>query len=166
MSREQNGFTLLEILIGIGITGVMSLAAVGLIFYQLYGTASVKTDVGASQELNNADRWIGQDVMMADETNLTDGGGVENTLILSWTDRYEFSNIPHTCMYSVNNSILYRNYDGILTAEARDISGVEFSINDNILNVTVSCTPETWEAKTVDRTFSVYLRTAEATSLQ
>ncbi|MFC1901048.1 type II secretion system protein J [Chloroflexota bacterium] len=166
MNVRQKGFTLLELLVGLAITGVISLAALGLIFYQLNGTAAIKTCVSASHELTNADRWIGQDVMMAENTNLIDGGKAENNLSLSWTDRYEFSNIPHTCNYSLDNGSLIRNYDGTEITVARNITYVEFSQNNNMLEVLLSCTPQTLEARTVDKTISVYFRTVEEATLQ
>ena len=166
MKVRQKGFTLLEIVVGLSISAALSCAAVGLIFYEISGTSEIKTSVCASSELTSADRWIGQDVMMAESTNLINGGASSSNLSLSWIDRYEFSNIPHTCTYSVDNSTLIRNYDGVEYIIAKDITYTEFSLNNNILEVKISCTPQTLESRTVDKTFSVYLRTLEVTAIQ
>lgn len=166
MKAKQKGFTLLEILVGLSISSVLSLAALGLILCELNGTAAIKNSISAADELASAERCIGKDVMMAESTNLANGGASSSNLSLSWTERYEFSNMPHTCTYSVDNCTLIRNYDGVEFIIARNITYAEFSLNNNILGVSLSCTPITFESRTVDKTFSVYLRTLEAVAIQ
>ncbi|MFC1921037.1 hypothetical protein ACFLYQ_04860 [Chloroflexota bacterium] len=104
--------------------------------------------------------------MMAESTNLVDGGLADNNLSISWVDRYEFTNIPHTCMYSLDDSKLIRNYDGITTTVARNITHLEFSRNNNVLEVLIHCKPQTWKSKTVEKTFCIYLRAADEVTVQ
>ncbi len=166
MKARQKGFTLLEVLVGLSISSVMSLAAMGLILVELNGTGAIKNSISATDELASAERYIGKDVMMAESTNLVNGGASSSNLSLSWTDRYEFTNTPHSCTYSVDNCTLLRDYDGIKYGIAKNITYAEFSLNNNILEVTLYCTPVTYESRTVDKTFSIYLRTLEAVSMQ
>jgi prepilin-type N-terminal cleavage/methylation domain-containing protein len=166
MKTKQKGFTLLEILVGLSMSSVLCFGALGLILCELNGTAAIKNSISAADELEGAERFIGKDVMMAESTNLVSGGVSSSNLSLSWIERYEFSNIPHTCTYSVDNCTLIRNYDGFELTVARNITYTEYSLNNNILEVMISCTPQTLESRTVDKTFSVYLRTLEAATIQ
>jgi prepilin-type N-terminal cleavage/methylation domain-containing protein len=166
MKAKQKGFTLLEILVGLSISSMLSLGALGLILCELNGTAAIKNSISAADELASAESCIGKDVMMAESTNLVNDGASSSNLSLAWTERYEFSNIPHTCTYSVDNCTLIRNYDGFEFIVARNITYTGFSLNNNVLEVMLSCTPQTLESRTVDKTFSVYLRTLEAAAIQ
>ena len=58
---------------------------------------------------------------------------------------------------------LRRDYDGIVTTVARNISQIEFSQAGRLLTVSISCTPQWWKSATVEKKYSVYLRTAEDT---
>ena len=79
----------LEFIVGLAIVGLVVIGALGLIFHELKGTAIAKTHVSAAYEIGNAARWITQDVMMAEQTNLVDGAQSIDQLNLTWIDKYE-----------------------------------------------------------------------------
>ncbi len=168
ISRQygQKGMTLIELMVSLAITGMVVSGALGLIFHEFRGTAIAKTYVTAAHEIGNAARWISQDAMMTESSGLVDGAQPTDKITLTWIERYDFANIPHSSIYSLYGNELHRDYDGIITTVARNITGVEFSQIGNLLEVSISCTPQWWNPKTVERTYSIYLRAAEGGTVQ
>ena len=160
---KQEGSTLLELLAGMAITALIIGAIVGLIFQEWSGTATAKTSVTVAHEIRNAARWISQDGMMAENTDLVEEADLVDNLTMTWIERYDFANIPHSSSYFLEGTQLRRDYDGIVTTVARNISQIEFSQAGRLLTVSISCTPQWWKSTTVEKKYSVYLRTAEDT---
>ena len=147
---------MLETVAGVAIVAMISIGTVALINYEVKSTATARTSVTASHEIEKAACWITKDGMMAESTNITD-----STLEMNWIERYEFANAPHSSSYYLDGTDLCRNYDGIVTKVAQNISEVEFSRDSDVLNVSICCSPP-WigQDRTVTKTFCVYLRTA------
>lgn len=159
---SQKGTTLLELIIVMGISAMIMSGVVGLVSHEFRGTAIAKTSVTAAHEIGNASRWLSQDGMMAESTNLVEGANPVNCLNLTWIERYEFVNIPHSSSYYLEGTRLRRDYDGTVVTVAQDISKIEFSQTGRVLTVSLSCGPP-WGAPegTVQKTYRVYLRAAE-----
>lgn len=168
ISRQygQKGMTLIELLVSLAITGMVVSGALGLIFHEFRGTAIAKTYVTAAHEIGNAARWISQDAMMAESSGLVDGAQPTDKITLTWIERYDSANIPHSSTYSLNGNELHRDYDGLITTVAKNITDIEFSRTGDLLKVLISCTPQWWNSKTVERTYSIYLRAAEGGTIQ
>ncbi len=158
---RQKGMTLLELLVAMAIAAMVISGAVALIFQEYSGTAMAKTSVTVAHEIANAARWISQDGMMADSTDLVEGAQPANNLTLTWIERHDFANIPHSSSYYLEGTELRRNYDGSVTTVARHISKVAFSQTGRLLTMSISCTPQWWNSTTVEKTYRVYLRPAE-----
>ena len=158
---KQKGATLLELLAAMAITALIITGIVGLIFQEFSGTATAKTSVTVAHEIGNAARWLSQDGMMAESTNLVEGAHPADNLTLTWIERRDFANIPHSSSYYLEGTQLYRDYDGTVTIVARDISKIEFSQTGYLLTVSISCTPRWWKSTTTEKTYRIYLRTAE-----
>jgi len=159
---RQKGMTLLELMAGMAIGAMIMTGVVALISQEFRGTAIARTCVTATHEVGNAARWLSQDGMMAESTDLVEGADPVDHLTLTWIERYDFANIPHSSSYSLSGTQLCRDYDGTVTTVARNISKVEFSQTGRILTVSVSCTPPWWvPTGTVQKTYRIYLRTAE-----
>jgi len=150
-----------ELLAAMAITALVLSGVVALIFQEWSGTAIAKTSVTVAHEIRNAARWISQDGMMAASTDLVEEADPVDHLTLTWIERYDFINIPHSSSYSLEGTQLRRDYDGIVTIVARDISKIEFSQTGRLLTVSISCTPRWWKSATVEKRYSIYLRTAE-----
>ena len=159
--NKQKGATLLELVVGMAITGLIVLGVVGLIGHEMRSTATARACVTVSDEIENAARWISHDGMMAENTNLIVDTLPVNDLTLSWVERYEFLNVPHNCSYYLSGNELCRNYDGTVTTVARHISGIKFSRTGDCIQFSISCTPP-WigQSRTVEKTYRVYLRSA------
>ncbi|MFC1930535.1 hypothetical protein ACFLWE_01420, partial [Chloroflexota bacterium] len=90
-----------------------------------------------------------------------------DNVTLTWVERYDFANIPHSSNYYLSGTNLRRKYDGTETTIARGISNTEFSQTGNLLTVTISCSPDFWETSgPVTKTYSVYLRAAQSLQQQ
>ncbi len=153
--------TILELMVSMGISAVIASGTLGLIFQEIEGTAVAKTSVAAAHELGNAARRISQDIIMAESTDLVEGAGPVGSVTLTWTERYDFANIPHSSSYSLVGTELRRNYDGVVTTVGRDISAIEFSRTGGLLTVAISVSPQWWAfSGTVRKTYQVYLRVA------
>ncbi|MFC2069974.1 type II secretion system protein J [Chloroflexota bacterium] len=162
---RQKGMTLIELVISLSIAAMIACTASGLIIYELKGTTSAKIHVSAAHEIGNAARFLCKDVMMAENTDLIDGDQPVNELNLTWINRYEFSNVPYSCTYSLNGTTLQRYFNGTLTDIARNITCIEYSIDGEILQVSISYTSQSWYPKTVVKTYGIYLRTGETSEL-
>lgn len=157
---RQKGMTLLELMAAMAIMVLVMVGALAVIFQEYGGTDIAKTKVTAAHEISNAARRISQDGMMAENTNLTEEVDPVNQLTLNWIDRYDFANIPHSSNYTLYGTELRRNYDGVETTVARNISQLEFSQSGDLLTVSISCTPQWWAPdRTVQKTYRIYLRT-------
>ncbi len=155
----QRGMTLLELLAAMAIGAMVMTGAVGLIFHEYKGTEAAKSTVTAAQEIGNAARWISKDGMMAESTDLVEGGDPVDHLTLTWTERYDFVNIPHSSSYSLSGAQLRRNYDGTEGTAAREISKIEFSQSGGLLTVSISYTSRWYTSeRTVQKTYRIYLR--------
>ncbi|MFQ6122884.1 MAG: prepilin-type N-terminal cleavage/methylation domain-containing protein [Dehalococcoidales bacterium] len=159
---RQKGMTLLELLAAMAIAAMLISGVLALVFQEYRGTDITKTTVTAAHEIGNAARWISQDAMMAESTDLVEGADPVNYLTLTWVERHDFADIPHSSNYSLWGTELQRNYDGTETTVARNISKVEFSQTGDLITVSISCTPRWWAPeRTVQKTYRVYLRPEE-----
>ena len=158
----ERGATLLELMLGMAVTGMIVCGVVGLIYQEFSGTAHAKTPITAAHEIGNAARILSQDAAMAASTDLVVGAQPRNYVTLTWMQRQDFVDLPHSCGYWLEGGELRRNYDGNVTTVARNISSVEFSQTGRLLIVSISCTPRWWIIEdTIEKTYHIYLRPTE-----
>ena len=67
---EQRGFTLVEMLISIGILGIVAPLLTLALFQILTFTERSRAGFEAQADTRNASAWISQDIVMAQDTNL------------------------------------------------------------------------------------------------
>jgi prepilin-type N-terminal cleavage/methylation domain-containing protein len=158
---SQKGATLLELVVGMAIFGMIAIGTVTLLNNEVTGTAAARASVTTSDQIRGAARWLCQDGSMAESTNLVDGAQPVDNLALSWVERYECINLPHTCSYTLSGDELRRDYDGTVTTVAQYISGIKFSQTGDVLIVSISCTPP-WigQNQIIEKTYRIYLRAA------
>jgi len=83
--RNQKGFTLIEMLVVIALTGIIAAAATMAIHQVLTGTVLSNDQNTAINQVRNAGYWISRDALMAQSVNIT--GASDFPLTLRWTDR-------------------------------------------------------------------------------
>jgi len=141
--NNQKGMTLVELLVALTITAVI----IGGLSIAIYMITSVtergNADTSALHNMEKAAYWISNDARMANTTDLSDGGSPADSITLQWIDGNGNNHYSH---YWLSGTNLQRDYDGIITVVAWDISSIEFSISGNILTFRTESTPPTrWQ---------------------
>lgn len=154
----QRGATLLEFVLATSISAVVVIGLVALLFHEFRGSAIANTAITAAQEISNAARLLNEDGMMAESTSLVQGAPPVDSLTLTWSDQSSFADLSQYASYYLDGTDLLRDRDGNVMLVARNISGIEFSQDGNMLTVSISCTPDWGTERTVRKTYRVYLR--------
>ena len=131
--EEQAGFTLVEVLVSVGILSVI-MGTIGLGLFQSIGTQAIIIDDGhAIYELRKGLSWFGEDLMMAQSTDLVDAAPATSTVTFNWTNEYADASDSHSSIYSLVGGDLVRTYDGNSHAVARGVLSVSFTRSGDII---------------------------------
>ncbi len=148
MKKGQKGFTLLELLITVAITGLI-VGFLGTAIYQIITVTEYSNDrMIAMHELQNAAHWFSRDGQMAS----TASGG--NELVLALPD-------DSSITYAVVDTELCRTAGDSQMTLARNVSDLSFSIENRIITMTVTSSPAGRPNVSEQRTYKVYLRPTE-----
>ena len=139
----QAGFTLIEIVAAVAITGLIGLGASIATAQVLTQTTRNNDYTLASRNTLNALYWISLDASMAQSINGTDGFPQTEDLSLSWKD---WDNNEYSANYTLENGVLKRIYseNGQVTTtviasyidSGASMTYCEF--DNNILTVTIT----------------------------
>jgi prepilin-type N-terminal cleavage/methylation domain-containing protein len=156
-NKDQKGFTFVEILIAIAITG-FAVSGIAMAISQMFNVhASASNRVTAIRQVQNAGFWVSQDAQQAQTVELSEGEPEENPvgtkfpLTLTWKD---WDGAEHQVVYTLENMTggpkqLKRSYyvDGGLVSETivaeyivpgLALTHLEFTDNKLILMITAS----------------------------
>ncbi len=88
LSKNQKGFTLIEVLIVILLTGIMSAAITGVILYVLNVNMATANRMTAVRQVRNVGFWVNPDFQMAEDIDTADDVGTSGLelITLGWTD--------------------------------------------------------------------------------
>ena len=113
IKREQKGFTIVELLISIGILGIIAPLLALALFQILTFTERGRAGFEAQADTRNASAWMSQDIVMAQETDLivpTDSEPfkvIDNPICgtdvvgFTWTDKFKDRDNEHEVTYCV-----------------------------------------------------------------
>ncbi len=146
--KGQRGFTLVELLIATATTGLI-VSFLGTAIYQIITIPEYGNDrMIAMHELQNAAHWVSLDGQMA----RTASGGDELALTLP-----DDSSIT----YSLVGTELRRTAGESQMTLARNISSISFSVENRIITMTITSSPEGRANVSEQGTYKVYLRPTE-----
>jgi len=170
---SQKGFTLIEILVAMAVSGML-LSGLVIAIFQTFGiTSRSSTQITALENIKNAAYRISNDVRMAATANLTGGD-----LVLFWTSwytwnedtqQYELNPVDYRCEYTLSGTNLERIYDPdtsvagneVTTTVGRYISDIQFSRQGEIILVTITASPEGRPETAEQKTYHMYLQPKE-----
>jgi prepilin-type N-terminal cleavage/methylation domain-containing protein len=165
---REKGFTLIETLATLAITSLL-LAVIVLTIYTIIVTNDRGNDrVTALTDINGAVYAIKNDLMMAQDTDLTIGVP-KNSVNLEWYD-YTSSfgtdfQTYHSSSYQLVGRELQRTYDGDMSIVGRNVISLSFeqsidlSLSSIAVIISTSDSPDDSRVETLQ--FSVHLRSEE-----
>ena len=150
---SSGGFTLVEMLVGIGIMGL----AVGFIGAALFQTVGLSKewsdDVLATKETRHAASWFARDALNAQTVDLADGAPPVSSVTIDWTDQ---DDVAHTAVYAIVGERLVRSFGGASITVARQVVSASFSRSDQVITFSLTVTAAGGTTETND--LSVYAR--------
>ena len=161
MALDRRGFTLVEMLVGLGILAT----CVGLVSSGLFQVFSFQTsfqdDVVATKDLRHVGSWFAGDVLKAKAA--VDGNGeplvcgqAATSATLTWSDT---SGVAHTSTYRVSGTSLERDLDGAVITLARQVISAGFSLCGKLL--TLDLAVEAQPGRTETMSLQTYIRKLE-----
>lgn len=141
---NQKGFTLLELLVALGVGSVLLTGIVLSIHNTVWGTDRSNSHVVALADINHAVLSLKKNIQMAQDTDLIDGDPIpKNSVTLTWTDYTGFDESDdktHYVTYTLSGTQLQRDYDGTMSIVARNITSLGFTRNDRIVTTNITAT--------------------------
>jgi len=161
---RQKGFTLIEILVVMGVGSVILMAALLSVQQVMVGTDRSNSQVVALADINQAVLRIKRDLIMTQETDLTDGVP-QSSVTLSWTDYTSFGSEnqtrSHSSSYTLSGTDLLRNYDGTVSIAGRQITSLGFTQDGRIISVVITATGPGASQRSKTLKFSAFIRAEE-----
>lgn len=141
MSGRQRGFTLLELVVSVGLTAMLAPIIVSATFNIVRGTDRVNSKTVALADIESASTRINLDLSMAQDVLdlatldplATCGTGTSPSMRMEWLDLSDWAgpNPEHYSEYHIapGTTLLLRNYDGAVSIVARHITTLSFCQN-------------------------------------
>ena len=143
--NAQKGMTLVELIVAVAVTGVI-VTFLGTAIYQILTVTGFGNDwLTAGHELENAAYWLNRD----GQQSITASGGSGLSLTLSDNS---------TVTYALTGTELRRTAGGNNMILARNIASLNFSVNNRIITMSLTSTPEGRDNVSENGTYQVYLR--------
>ena len=144
----QKGMTMMELLVAIAVTGII-VVFLGTAIYQIINVSEYGNDrLTAMHELQNAAHWFTLDAQKA-VTASADGD-----LLLTISETTSIT-------YALVGTELRRTEDDSQTILARNISSADFSIDNRLITMSLTSSPEGLDNVSENGTYKVFLRPSE-----
>jgi len=148
MTANERGLTTVDLVMAIAVTGLI-VTFLGTSIYQIFTVSGYGNDrLIAMHELQNAAYWFGFDGQGAKSA----AAGSE--LVLTQTDN-------STITYSLTGTELRRTADGGQMTVARNITSAGFFMDNRVITMSLTSSPEGRHGVSEQGTYMVYLRPAE-----
>ena len=143
INKHQNGFTLVELLVVLAITALLTGGITVSIFQVLNINSFGNTHMLAVRQVQNAGYWVSHDAQMAQTISpANDSDGFP--LTLDWTEYWDGD--LHHVVYTIEDTDLWRDYDGQRTLIAQYIDS---ATNCNFTSGGAFTLPDTNDAFTI-----------------
>lgn len=143
--NKENGYTLVELLVTIAITGII-FVVVGTVMFQLSTVSGYGNDkLTVSHDLQNAAYWFNLDGQMA----LSAAGSSS----LTWT-------LPgsQTITYALSGTNLQRNNGTSTLTLSQNISALSFSVQGRLVSMNITSSISERTAVSEQNVYNVYIR--------
>jgi len=151
INKNQKGFTLVELIVAIAITGLI-ISAITVTIFQLFSiSARSDSHMLAVRQVQNAGYWISHDAQMAQqEPVIVNDGGQLESIFLTWEG---WDTTLHEVTYTLEDTELKRSYwndtgetSEILVAQYinPDSAKTKCDFTDGVLTLTVTASVGTW----------------------
>lgn len=148
MIKREQGFTLVELVVVTAITGFI-LSVLGVAIHHVVTIPEQGNDrITAMHELQNVAHWVNLDGQMAQSA----AGG--NELVLTMPD-------SSTIGYTVVGTDLYRATSTSNRTLAQNITSANFSVQNRIITMDITSSPEGRWSVSEDGTYKICLRPSE-----
>lgn len=162
---KQRGFTLIEVLVTVGIIAVLMPVTVLSIYQISVGSIRDRNQMIALNDANFAVTHIKNDIEMAQTSTLTDGNPTPSSSVtFNWIEyaRFESSGITlHSSTYTLVGTDLHRTYDGHMSIIGRHITSLGFTQTGKVVTATITATSPPPEQRSKTLTFSSRMRPDE-----
>ncbi|MBI2856107.1 MAG: type II secretion system protein [Chloroflexi bacterium] len=155
---NQKGFTLLTLVVGLGILGLLSSSAGAVVSQSVRSSYKGNDTLGAFNTIENAGFWISRDGRMADTTDLINGGGPVSSVTLQWIDQFDLGSVQHSSTFELVGNEVRRTYDGVTRTLARNVSSLSFSLSNSLITVIIESSPPGFAGVREQRSYLIYLR--------
>lgn len=151
---------LLELLVGLAVTGIIISGLVTALFQLERGFDRGNTQTTLNRAVDNAMLWIGDDVIMAKTITGSGCSSPPGTCFqLKWTEYYNGANTSHTITYALDAS---QNLTRTLDANPAQtvgtgITAITYSASGRQVTVTLTDSATSWIAGTLTETSSYVL---------
>jgi prepilin-type N-terminal cleavage/methylation domain-containing protein len=146
--KTQRGYTLVELLVTLAISGIIFTAA-GSAIYQLSTVSGFGNDkLTANHELQNAAYWFNLDGQSAQSAE------AGKSLIYHLPD-------GRTITYDLNGANLVRTEGSSHMTLAQNIRQVSFKVQDRMVDLDITSSPQGRANVSEQRNYKVYLRSLE-----
>ena len=148
--RSQSGFTLVELLVALGIMSLMLPTVITSIYQIARGTTRITNELRIQQDIELASSWFTRDLALAMTTDVQDSSVSPfpepvGSMRVDWIDQTGWAvegSEAHYVEYTLIAPNLYRNYDGNITIVARYVSSIAFSREVTYITIAMTSTSE------------------------
>ena len=173
--RDQRGFTLLELVVGLAVAGLVMPLIASSIFQLTKGTEQISARTVATADVASLAPWLHRDLAVArtivdpaTQAPLIDcASGTQPSILATWTDQtgWGAADPEHYAEYSIGpgTTVVMREYDGAVGVVARHVTALAFCRDAaGLVRLAVTSTVQGTTAYTKSLSFSVAPR-AEVT---
>ena len=159
---KQKGFTFVELLVAMGVGGILLTGIVLAAFQVSWSSTRSSDQIVALADIDYAALWLKRDLQMAQSTDLADEAPPQSSVTLSWTDYTSWATEEtrdHTASYALSGTELRRTYDGTDQVIGRQISYIGFSRSGTAVKCVITATGPEVSQREETAEFTVKMRT-------